>query len=164
MSGIDFTVGVVVERPPGEFLMIEERVAGQAVLTQPGGHLEAGESLAAAVERETLEESGCRVRTRRLIELYQWYDEAKHCHYLRAMYAAELLEQKDGARLDEGVVGVRWMTRAEIDGEIHRHRNPVVQRVLHDYLRGRRIDDSRLDVVLRAESDVATVRHIATRL
>ncbi len=54
MLPTDLTVLAVVERN-GKFLIVEERVAGRRVLTQPGGHIEAGESPEDAVVREVLE-------------------------------------------------------------------------------------------------------------
>ena len=164
MAEIDFTVGAVVERSPGEVLIIEERVAGRIVLTQPGGHLEAGETLTDAIERETLEEAGCRVRARNLIELYQWYDPGSNRHFLRAMYAAILLAIDNDVCLDDGVRGVHWMTRDEIDRHAHRHRNRVVGRVLDDYARGQRADDRCLQDVLQPEPDLSRARRIAARL
>jgi 8-oxo-dGTP pyrophosphatase MutT (NUDIX family) len=51
--GIDVTVAAIIERG-GKFLMVEERSGINLVLNQPAGHLEQGESLLAAVARETL--------------------------------------------------------------------------------------------------------------
>ena len=50
------TVAAVVERD-GEFLLVEEQTAHGIRYNQPAGHLEPGESLLAAVVRETLEET-----------------------------------------------------------------------------------------------------------
>ncbi|WP_258224098.1 NUDIX domain-containing protein, partial [Stenotrophomonas sp. HMWF003] len=47
------TVATVVVRD-GRLLLVEERIDGRDVLNQPAGHLEPGESLAAAAVRETL--------------------------------------------------------------------------------------------------------------
>ena len=56
------TVACVVERD-GRYLMVEERdkASGELVFNQPAGHLEPGETLAAAALRETLEETGWRI-------------------------------------------------------------------------------------------------------
>jgi len=50
------TVAAVIERG-GRFLFVEERIDDRLVLNQPAGHLDPGESLAAACRREVLEET-----------------------------------------------------------------------------------------------------------
>jgi len=50
------TVAALVERD-GRFLVIEEETSTGLRINQPAGHLEAGETLADAVIRETLEET-----------------------------------------------------------------------------------------------------------
>ena len=42
------TVAAVIERD-GKFLLVEEMIDGRRVINQPAGHLDPGESLAAAV-------------------------------------------------------------------------------------------------------------------
>ena len=60
MYPTDLTVAAVVERD-GRYLLVEEHAMGLVVLSQPGGHIEAGESPEQAVVREVLEETGCTV-------------------------------------------------------------------------------------------------------
>ena len=60
----DVTVATVVVRED-RLLMVEEEVRGRRVLNQPAGHLEPDESLFEAALRETLEETGWRVRRTR---------------------------------------------------------------------------------------------------
>ncbi len=50
------TVAAVIEKS-GRFLLVEEQTVDGLRLNQPAGHLEAGETLAQAVSRETLEET-----------------------------------------------------------------------------------------------------------
>src|SRR6185437_2804344 len=54
------TVATIAERN-GRFLMIEEQTRVGVRLNQPAGHVEIGESIAAAAARETLEEAAWRV-------------------------------------------------------------------------------------------------------
>ena len=51
---------------------MRERESGRTVLNQPAGHLEDGESLVAAVIRETLEETGWHFRPDAIIGMYRW--------------------------------------------------------------------------------------------
>ena len=71
---IDVTVAAIVELD-GRFLLVEETVGGALVLNQPAGHVEPGESLAAAVVRETLEETGFRFTPRGIVGIYLWKNE-----------------------------------------------------------------------------------------
>ena len=55
----------------GKFLFVEEKVKDKKVLNQPAGHLEENESLPNACIRETLEETGCIVKTEFIVGVYQ---------------------------------------------------------------------------------------------
>src|SRR5438093_8684794 len=65
------TVATIIERD-GRFLVIEEETRSGVRLNQPAGHVEAGESIAAAAARETLEEAAWRVHPTALVGVYQW--------------------------------------------------------------------------------------------
>ncbi|WP_347057844.1 NUDIX domain-containing protein [Blastococcus sp. HT6-30] len=56
-------VGAIVHDPAGRLLLVRRRNApGRGLWSVPGGRVEPGETVAAAVEREVLEETGLRVR------------------------------------------------------------------------------------------------------
>lgn len=56
-------VGAIVHDARGRLLLVRRRNdPGRGLWSVPGGRVEAGESVAAAVEREVLEETGLRVR------------------------------------------------------------------------------------------------------
>ena len=63
------TVAAVVARD-GRFLLVEENTSAGLRINQPAGHLEAGESLTAAVVRETLEETAHDFHPTALLGLY----------------------------------------------------------------------------------------------
>lgn len=136
MSSTDLTVGVLVERA-GRFLTIEERAFGSLVFTQPGGHIEAGESPDAAAKREALEESGCIVDIQQLLGVYLWIHPQSGQQFLRVVFSAGLVQETDRA-LDDGIVAVNWFTRRELERRRQSLRTPAVLRCVEDYESGRR--------------------------
>lgn len=137
MSATDLTVAAVVERD-GRFLVIEEYVAGRPVLTQPGGHIESGESPENAVERETLEESGCTVRCEDLIGVYLWVHPKTRHQYLRIVYRARYIDLDETLPLDEGVVRRRWLTLHQLKSRRAMLRSPTVLQCVQDHVAGQR--------------------------
>ena len=76
------TVAAVIERQ-GRFLLIQERIGGRLVLNQPAGHLDPGESLAAACRREAMEETAHHFEPTALVGIYRWRDPRKDFTFLR---------------------------------------------------------------------------------
>lgn len=130
------TVATVVVRD-GRVLLVEEAIDGRLVLNQPAGHLEPGESLAAAAVRETLEETGWTVQLAAFIGTYQW-TAADGTPFLRFAYAAEPVSHDPGRALDSGIVRALWLEPAELQAEAARLRSPLVWEVVADYLAGQR--------------------------
>jgi 8-oxo-dGTP pyrophosphatase MutT (NUDIX family) len=135
--GIDVTVAAIIERD-GRFLMVEERSGGSLVLNQPAGHLEQGESLLAAVARETLEETGHRFDPEHVVGFYLWRSAEADTTYLRVAFCGEAEPSADVAALDDGIVAVHWLSRAQLERRAHQLRSPMVLRCIEDYLAGRR--------------------------
>lgn len=135
------TVAGIVERN-GKFLMIEERTRDGLRLNQPSGHLNQGESLLQAVEREVLEESGHVVQASAGVGIYM----CRYVHdatdtditYLRITFVCRSLSVEPDRVLDKGVVRVLWLTAAEIRARADFHRSPAVMQSIDDYLRGKR--------------------------
>jgi 8-oxo-dGTP pyrophosphatase MutT (NUDIX family) len=134
---IDVTVAAVIERG-GKFLMVEERAAGKLVLNQPAGHLEHGESLIAAAAREAFEETGHRFEPQHVVGFYLWHSEEAGTTYLRVAFGGYAEASGGGAALDEGIVAVHWLTRAQLAHREQQLRSPMVLRCIDDYLAGRR--------------------------
>lgn len=130
------TVATVVVRD-GRLLLVEEAIDGRAVLNQPAGHLEPGESLAAAAVRETLEESGWTVRLTAFIGTYQW-TAPDGTPFLRFAYAAEPISHDPARPLDTGILRALWLDPAELQAEPARLRSPLVWEVVADFLAGQR--------------------------
>lgn len=132
----DVTVATVVPRD-GRLLFVEERVRGELVLNQPAGHLEAGESLFEAAERETREETGWTVRLSHFIGLYRW-DAPDGTAYVRVAFAAEPVSHDADAPLDAGIERALWLTPSQLRDESARLRSPLVAHVVDDWLGGAR--------------------------
>jgi ADP-ribose pyrophosphatase YjhB (NUDIX family) len=130
-------VAAVVERD-GRFLLVEERAEGQLVLNQPAGHLEDGESLVDAVVRETLEETAWHFEPQALLGVYRWPHPKKHVTYLRFAFIGTATRHDAARKLDDGIERALWLTHEEIIAERSRHRSPLLERCVDDYLTGRR--------------------------
>jgi 8-oxo-dGTP pyrophosphatase MutT (NUDIX family) len=131
------TVAAVAERE-GRFLFVEERVEGEASLrlNQPAGHLEAGESLLAAVAREALEETGHRFTPHALLGVYHYSNNG--ATYVRFAFTGEALAPSTPVKLDAGIVQALWLTPEELAAQRARHRSALVLACVQDYLRGQR--------------------------
>jgi 8-oxo-dGTP pyrophosphatase MutT (NUDIX family) len=133
----DVTVAVIVPRD-GRLLLVEERVRGRLVLNQPAGHLEAGESLAAAACRETREETGWDIELTALVGLYRWAA-PDGSEYVRVAFAGAPLRHHADQPLDAGIERALWLTPGELRAANARCRSPLVLAVVEDWLAGTRL-------------------------
>lgn len=132
------TVAGVVEQS-GRFLLVEESTADGVCLNQPAGHLEDGETLLQAVEREVLEETTCRFTPQALIGVYQWREAGGGRTFMRFSFAGTVAAPDSSLDLDHGIERFLWMTRDEIAAASGRYRSPWVLICIDDYLAGRRM-------------------------
>ncbi len=131
------TVAAVVEQD-GKFLLVEEQTQQGLLFNQPAGHLEADESLPAAVIRETLEEAAYDIAPQHLIGIYRWHSPVSDTTYLRFAFAARILAHHPERMLDEGIVRAAWMTPDEVRASSGHHRSPLVLRCMEDFMAGKR--------------------------
>lgn len=131
------TVAAIIERD-GQFLLVEEQADHALVLNQPAGHWEANESLAAAVARETLEETAYTIQPTALIGIYRWPHPHKDITYLRFAFTGIILSHDAQRALDDGIVRALWLSPDELRAQSVRHRSPLVLRCIEDYLAGKR--------------------------
>jgi len=130
------TVAAVVERT-GKFLLVEEETERGRLFNQPAGHLEADESLIAAVIRETLEETAHDFMPQALLGVYQ-YKSSRETTYLRFAFIGEVTGHAARRKLDTGIVRALWLTADEARVLSAQHRTPLVMRCIDDYLAGQR--------------------------
>ncbi|MGA6148730.1 MULTISPECIES: NUDIX hydrolase [Stenotrophomonas] len=130
------TVATIVVRD-GHLLLVEERIDGRAVLNQPAGHLEPGESLAEAAVRETLEETGWQVHLTHFVGAYQW-TAPDGTPFVRFAFAAEPLAHDPARALDTGIERALWLSPDALRADPARLRSPLVWEVVADYLGGQR--------------------------
>jgi ADP-ribose pyrophosphatase YjhB (NUDIX family) len=128
------TVAAVIERD-GRFLLVEEMIDGRKVINQPAGHLDPGESLAAACAREVLEETAHRFEPTGLVGVYRWHYAAKDVTFLRFCFRGEVLGVED-RKLDKEIIRTLWLTPAEVKASAA-VRSPLVLRCIDDYEAGR---------------------------
>ena len=129
----------------------------RVVLSQPGGHIEGGESPEDAVVREVLEETGCKVSCGELIGVYLWIQPQTRQQFLRLVYVADFIGCDESFPLDDVIVARHWLTRDEIHESHERLRTPVVLRCVDDFESGRRESDTLLSGMLPLEHNVDRV-------
>ena len=131
------TVAALIERE-GRFLLVEEETEDGLRFNQPAGHLDQGESLAAACAREVMEETAWGFTPTELVGIYQWPRPQGDITYLRFAFCGELGAHHEGRVLDAGIQRAIWMTPDEIRAASDRHRSPLVWQCVSDYQTGRR--------------------------
>jgi 8-oxo-dGTP pyrophosphatase MutT (NUDIX family) len=131
------TVAAVIERG-GKFLFVEELIDGRRVLNQPAGHLDPGESLIAACEREVMEETAHEFAPTALVGVYRWHYAPKDATFLRFCFAGKVEGVKSARALDKEIVALHWLSAEELRKRRTEHRSPLVQKCVDDFLAGAR--------------------------
>ena len=134
--GPSVTVAAIIERD-GKFLLVEEEVDGRRVLNQPAGHLDPGESLAAACAREVLEETAHRFVPTGLVGIYRWHYAPQDVTFLRFCFSGKITGIESDRPLDKEIVRLHWLTGEELMSRKSEHRSPLVQKCVEDFLAGR---------------------------
>jgi 8-oxo-dGTP pyrophosphatase MutT (NUDIX family) len=131
------TVATIVVRD-GSYLLVEETTRHGLRLNQPAGHLESGETIAAAAVRETLEETGFLVKATALVGIYRWHAPDNGATFIRFAFAADVVAHEPARPLDAGIVRAIWLPYEELAAQRERHRSPLVLRCVDDFRAGRR--------------------------
>lgn len=145
------TVAAVVEQN-GRFLLVEENSEGRVVLNQPAGHVEEGESLARAVIRETLEESGRHFLPKAIIGIYRWRSSLNGITYLRVAFCGSCGERDRDMALDSDIITTHWLDDKALNANAGRLRSPLVMRSIRDYLSGQRYPLDLVDEITAPDS------------
>lgn len=130
------TVAAVIEQD-GRFLLVEEMVGGKRCLNQPAGHWESNETLSEAVSRETREETAYDFEAEFLVGIYRWATSDGRV-YLRFAFGGRIFGHDPSLKLDEPIVATSWYKPDEIRADRARHRTPMVQKCVDDYLAQKR--------------------------
>lgn len=154
----ELTVAAIVA-DGGRFLVVEERVKGRTVINQPAGHVEPGETLLAAVVRETREETARPFTVEAVVGIY-WYEPPEGGNpFLRVAFAGRCGPAVPGQPLDDGILQATWLSRDELAARGDALRSPMVLRGIDDYLAGRRLDAAAINAL-----DLPDLARRATRL
>lgn len=130
------TVATIVENE-GKYLLVHEAPEGQDVYNQPAGHLDEGESLVAAAERETLEETGHEVKVTDYLGMYR-YIAPNGITYMRHGFVADVVKHHPDHCLDKGIIEAVWMTYEEVCRNNDQMRSPMVKQLIDDYRSNKR--------------------------
>ncbi len=139
------TVAAIVEHE-GRYLLIEEETQEGLRLNNPAGHLDPGESLIEACQRECLEETAHPFKPTALVGVYQsrFHRAAQNGQpeeditYLRFAFSGDLGTAIQGQSLDHGIVRVLWLSLEEVRRSAARHRSPLVLKCIEDHASGKR--------------------------
>ena len=135
------TVAAIIEAD-GRFLLVEERTPEGLKLNNPAGHLDPGESPEQGVVREALEETARVFTPDRLVGVYLARllraTTGEDITYLRFAYGGTVGEADPARPLDTPIVRTLWMTLAEVQASIERHRSPLVLQCIEDFAAGLR--------------------------
>ena len=114
----------------GRILLTRRADNGQWCL--PGGRMESGESAAEACEREVFEETGLRVRVKRLIGVYSHpdqlviYPDGNKAHIVALHFEAEVIEGELGLSNETTEVGYFTLDEIQDMEMLGRHKERVI--------------------------------------
>lgn len=134
-------VCAIIERD-GRYLVVEEQTSDGLRLNNPAGHLDPGESLIQAVEREVLEETTRSFTPEALVGIQmsrvQVPEQTLDITFLRVAFTGQVGEPIPGRVYDSPIVATHWLTLDELRARRPMHRSPLFMRGIEDHAAGRR--------------------------
>lgn len=131
------TVATIVVRDD-RYLMVYEEADGQKVYNQPAGHLDPDETLQEAALRETLEETGWKIKLTGVVGVNLYTAPSNGITYCRTTFIGEALEQDTERKLDTGIIEAVWLSYEEVLEKKDFLRSPMTLKIIEDYRNGRR--------------------------
>jgi 8-oxo-dGTP pyrophosphatase MutT (NUDIX family) len=131
------TVATVVEKD-GKFLIVEEHAEGEVVLNQPAGHVEQGESLVQAAQRETLEETCWNVSIDGYVGVALYTAASNGVTYCRHTFHGTAVNIEENAELDDGIIQALWLSMDDIQARQADWRSELLPQTIQQYLDGHR--------------------------
>lgn len=129
------TVAAIIEREQ-RFLLVEENTLYGVQFNQPAGHLEEHEDLIAAVQREVLEETAWHFTPEYLTGVHLWRRNSESPTFIRFCFTGQCYDHQPNQALDDGIIGVHWLTRDEVATK--NLRSSLVLSSIDEYLNGER--------------------------
>jgi len=117
-----------------KYLLVEELENGNVVYNQPAGHLEAGENLIVAAQREILEETGLPLEPQYLNGIYYYHRPEFKLYFMRFCFVIELDNLVQGIPQDDDIIATHWFTLNEVKALSAQLRSPMVLECIEDYL------------------------------
>jgi len=131
------TVAAIIERDQ-RFLLVEEHTANGIAFNQPAGHLEPGESLFDAVQREVNEETAWQFSPEYITAIQLWRKKPDTPSFLRVCFAGTCHDFQAEQALDDDIIATHWLTRDEIVTKKSQLRSPLVLTTIDQYIQGER--------------------------
>ena len=132
MPNLHITVACILYQDD-KFLFVREKDEGEIVYNQPAGHVEADETLLAAVKRETLEETGWEVEISAFLGIYHYTAEKSGICYVRHAFIGKTLLHRKDYKLDEDIIDTCWMSLNKAETLSKHMRSPLVLKTLYDF-------------------------------
>ncbi len=149
-STLHLTVAAVVCYQQ-RFLLVEERDknSGALVLNQPAGHVEAGEDLLTAVQRELQEETGLALAPTGWLGISQLQATNGHFYYRVNFVFEPVVLPPHYQPQDSDILALHWLNQTELQQASLPLRSQLVSQAIDEYLQGVRLPLDRLQPMLR---------------